>query len=78
MSVDILTLDGMEPALGAEGGEEGKGLISAYSSHLRPESSTDSLSQSRAVPRASSQGWRKLPEGKRVPPEAPSVILDRW
>lgn len=78
MSVDILTLDGMEPALGAEGGEEGKGLISAHSSHLRPESSTDRLTFSvQGCPQSLQSRLEEAPRREEVPPEAPSVILDR-
>lgn len=78
MSVDILTLDGMEPALGAEGGEEGKGLISAHSSHLRPEPSTGRLTFSvQGCPQSLQSRLEEAPRREEVPPEAPSVILDR-
>lgn len=52
-----------------------KGLGSLLPSQARVF--TDSRSQPRAVPRASRQGWRKLPEGRRGSSEAPSVVLDR-
>lgn len=61
-----LTMAGMGPARGA-GEREKAPAFSPLTFPSSSQTSTDSLYLPSAVPKASSQSWRRLPEGKRVP-----------